>query len=157
MDLGTIQKKMKDGKYKTLYEVAEDVRLVWNNCMTYNQEGSDFYKLADLLQKKWDEKYTKLLQDVGAAESASSDKSKVGLNDKRSFAKSLYTISKEDLGKILVEVESKCPAAITRSATEVEVELNVDKIPASLLQELQGFVNSAKGKKKPPASKKAKT
>ena len=55
MDLGTIKNKLKKHSYKTLYQVHEDIRLVWSNCMTYNADGSDFYKLAELLKKKWDE------------------------------------------------------------------------------------------------------
>jgi len=49
-----------------------------------------------------------------------------------------------------VEVEAKCPAAITRSSAEDEVELNVDKLTAGLLQELNKFVDGVKagGKKK---------
>lgn len=175
MDLGTIKKRLKKGNYyKTLYQVAEDVRLVWTNCMTYNADGSDFYKLAENLQKKWDDKYTKLLKEcnhsakpAAAASSAGgkaakSDDGKVTIQEKKNFAKSLYQISKEDLGKILVEVEQKCPEAIVRNATEDEVEFNIDKLSSALIQELTNFVNSAKGKKKAPSgssasNKKSKT
>jgi hypothetical protein len=179
MDLGTVRTRLKKGHYKTLFQVAEDVRLVWSNCMTYNADGSDFYKLADSLQKKWDEKYAKLLQDCQQSSTASSsttpkaaaskptetptisDATKVSLQERKNFAKSLYQISKEDLGKILVQVEQKCPAAIVRNATEDEVEFNIDKISSSFLQELTAFVNdTAKAKKRgtqaPSNSKKAK-
>lgn len=150
MDLGTIKDKLKKKEYKTLFQVGEDVRLVWMNCMTYNADGSDFYKLADNLHRKWDEKYAKLLQECAPVGEMSEEAAaaKVTLQDKRNFAKSLFTISKEELGKILVEVEAKCPTAITRNSSEDEVELNVDKISPSVLQELVKFVNSLNGKKK---------
>ena len=32
MDLGTIQKKLERNQYNTAWEVAQDIRLVWNNC-----------------------------------------------------------------------------------------------------------------------------
>ena len=32
MDLGTIQKKLERNQYSTAWEVAQDIRLVWNNC-----------------------------------------------------------------------------------------------------------------------------
>lgn len=169
MDLGTIRDRLKKGQYKTLFQVGEDVRLVWTNCMTYNADGSDFYKLADMLHKKWDDKYTKLLQDCSAAAAVVASKvgsagldpaaaaaaatasslsnmsssAKASLQQKREFAKSLFTIGKEDLGRVLVEVEAKCPAAIVRNASEDELELNVDKIPVGLLKELSEFVNHA--------------
>jgi hypothetical protein len=158
MDLGTIQNRLKKGAhYKTLYQVAEDVRLVWTNCMTYNADGSDFYKLAESLNKKWDDKYTKLLKDcnhnVKPAPASKSSDEKVSLQEKKNFAKSLYTISKEDLGRILVEVEQKCPEAIVRNSTEDEVEFNIDKLSSQLISDLTGFVNNAKGKKKAPSGK----
>jgi len=157
MDLGTVKTKLQQKKYSTLYQVAEDVRLVWNNCMTYNADGSDFYKLAEQLQKRWDDQYTKLLQDCQLPAGAGGDgkKSVTTTSEKRLFAKALYTISKEDLGKVLVEVETKCPAAVTRNSAEDELEFNIDKIPVSLLQELHTFVNSVTkggGKKKTKAA-----
>ena len=36
---------------------VDDIRLVWTNCMTYNQDGSDFFLLAKNLSKKFEEKY----------------------------------------------------------------------------------------------------
>lgn len=174
MDLGTIKTKIKRRDYKTLYQVAEDVRLIWSNCMTYNADGSDFYKLAESLKKKWEEKYQKLLQDIssshtttmstaagtkdsmtdaaavassasalgGSMHTAASSNTKLSLNDKRNFAKLLYQITKEELGKVLVDVEQRHPAAIKRNATEDEVVLNIDEIPGPLLQELHAFVSS---------------
>ena len=51
-------------------------------------------------------------------------------------------MTKEDVGKVLVDIEAKCPEALVRNASEDEVELNVDKIPAALMQELSQFVSS---------------
>lgn len=48
MDLGLVKKKVNEGKYKSIHEAAEDVRLIWKNCMTYNADGSDFYNLAQV-------------------------------------------------------------------------------------------------------------
>lgn len=162
MDLGTIKKNIVDRKYKTLQEAAEDVRLVWMNCMTYNADGSDFFILAQNLNKKWQEKYKKLLDDLRVKEqttttttttSSSSSildaagNNKLTLDEKRSFAKSLYKITKEDLGKILVEIEKKCPAALVKNSAEDEVELNVDKLTAPVFVELQQFVRSVQTSK----------
>jgi hypothetical protein len=154
MDLGTVKEKLKSKQYRTLFQVGDDVRLVWTNCMTYNQDGSDFYKLADLLHRKWDEKYAEVLNKcVGGGKAAAAGEppmelQKASLADKRNFAKELFKISKEDLGRVLVELESKCPAAIKRNSTEDEVELNVDKISPALLAEMSLFVNGSKAKKK---------
>ena len=121
MDLGTVKDKLKKREYSVPAELHKDVTLVWTNCMTYNQDGSDFFKLAASLKKKWDDRYNKLVKDLnvkeaaaasapaeatsGAAAPGSSAKagggsSKASLADRRTFAKSLYQITKEDLGKV---------------------------------------------------------
>ena len=153
MDLGTLKKKIKSKEYATLYKCAEDVRLVWSNCMTYNADGSDFFKLADGLKKKWETQYTRLLQDIGTSAAgggaadkdvpgSSSNTNKVSLQDKRNMAKMLYQITKEDLGKVLVDIEQKCPAAIKRNSSEDELELNIDAITAPVMQELMAFLQT---------------
>jgi bromodomain-containing factor 1 len=40
MDLGTVKKKLKAGKYKSMNEYQDDILLIWDNCKRYNQEGS---------------------------------------------------------------------------------------------------------------------
>lgn len=161
MDLGTIKKNVMDRKYKRLKDVDDDVKLVWTNCMTYNADGSDFFILAQNQNKKWIDKFSKLLNDfhlnpdgTSTTSNTSNDRSnktssisnssgtngKISLDEKRSFAKSLYKISKEDLGKILVQVENKCPSALTKNSAEDEVEFNVDKLTSSAFHDLVSFV-----------------
>lgn len=48
MDLSTVKKKVKSGKYSNLSEVVADVSLIWDNCRTYNMVGSVILYLADL-------------------------------------------------------------------------------------------------------------
>jgi len=164
MDLGTVKRNINGRKYKSIPEAADDIRLVWTNCMTYNQDGSDFFLLAKNLSKKFEEKYAKLVNDLQLDLKPESASSSVGggaggtggvvtLDDKRAFAKSLYNLSKEDLGKLIVEVDHKCPAALTKNMGEDEAELNVDKIPPALFQTLNTFVASCHTTA-PAASKK---
>ena len=65
MDLGTVKKKLEKGKYSDAAECADDVRLVWKNCMTYNADGSDFHRLADSYNKRFEERYQKLIDEYG--------------------------------------------------------------------------------------------
>jgi hypothetical protein len=164
MDLGTVKKNIASKKYKSVTEAADDVRLVWMNCMTYNADGSDFYLLAKSLSKRFEEKYSKLAQEFqldlttssggdggsstpaaagGPAAATSSSNGMVTLDERRAFARSLFKISKEDLGKIIVELDSKCPAALTKNIGEDEVEMNLDKVPPGLFRELKTFVDTS--------------
>jgi hypothetical protein len=63
MDLGTIQRKLDRSQYLTAAQCAADVRLVWSNCMTYNAEGSDFWLLAKMLSRRFEDRYRKIKKD----------------------------------------------------------------------------------------------
>ncbi|KAJ3270465.1 histone acetyltransferase [Terramyces sp. JEL0728] len=44
MDLRTLNDNIEANKYNTLDEFTADVNLIWNNCRTYNQDGSTYVK-----------------------------------------------------------------------------------------------------------------
>ena len=67
MDLGEVKANLESGMYKSLEEAVSAVRLIWDNCMKYNADGSDFYNLAQNLSKKFEEKFAKLEKDLNAA------------------------------------------------------------------------------------------
>ncbi|MCL7050975.1 hypothetical protein MKW94_025994 [Papaver nudicaule] len=67
MDFSTIRNKMesKDGNgYKNVREIGADVRLVFKNAMTYNEEKSDVHVMAKTLLAKFEEKWYQLLPKV---------------------------------------------------------------------------------------------
>ena len=50
MDLGTVKKSIKIGKYKKVEECLDDLQLIWDNCKLYNSEGCWIYELAVQLE-----------------------------------------------------------------------------------------------------------
>ena len=40
----TINKRIKGNIYKTIEDFAQDIRLMFNNCRQYNEDGSDIGK-----------------------------------------------------------------------------------------------------------------
>ncbi|KAK9093353.1 hypothetical protein Syun_028264 [Stephania yunnanensis] len=67
MDLTKIKNQMeaKDGTgYKNIRDIYSDVRLVFKNAMTYNEERSDAYVMAKTLLEKFEEKWLQLLPKV---------------------------------------------------------------------------------------------
>jgi ankyrin repeat protein len=63
MDLGTIKKALQLGgrkKYKTIQEVAADVRLIFNNARTFNLNASPIYECAETLIQKFEDSYSVL-------------------------------------------------------------------------------------------------
>jgi len=79
MDLGTIATKCEEGVYMSddalsgLEAMAEDVRLVWSNCYTYNKASSSIYASAQHLSKIFEGKLQPCLQELGITPNAVAD------------------------------------------------------------------------------------
>jgi hypothetical protein len=84
MDLGTVKRRLERGHYSTAHQVAEDIRLVWRNCMTYNADGSDFWLLAKSYARRFEDRYRKIRQeyDVGETMDGGKDSSTTSNNTK---------------------------------------------------------------------------
>jgi hypothetical protein len=53
MDVSTIQAKLENGMYSTRKEIADDLRLVIDNCKTFNLPGTHIYKCAEIFEKQF--------------------------------------------------------------------------------------------------------
>uniref|UniRef100_A0A1B0G2F8 Polybromo-1 n=1 Tax=Glossina morsitans morsitans TaxID=37546 RepID=A0A1B0G2F8_GLOMM len=56
IDMNTIEHNIKTDKYKDLEDVVADYRLMFANCRQYNEEGSNIYEDANILEKALNEK-----------------------------------------------------------------------------------------------------
>ena len=41
--------------------------MIWSNCMEYNMEGSDFFKLANKFKEKFEKELSKVRGECGGA------------------------------------------------------------------------------------------
>ncbi|QCD76615.1 hypothetical protein DEO72_LG1g236 [Vigna unguiculata] len=57
MDLGTVKSNLSKNKYSTPSDFASDVRLTFNNALTYNPKGHDVYTMAEQLLTRFEELY----------------------------------------------------------------------------------------------------
>lgn len=138
MDLGTIKRRLERGHYSTAHQVAEDTRLVWTNCMTYNVEGSDFWLLAKSYARRFEDRYRKVRQEFDVGEEKTGGGSKAnrpsspknftmveavfgnkGINqlpptlDARArFGSNLFLLNGIEMGHILSTVEESAPEAL---------------------------------------------
>ncbi|XP_076455767.1 bromodomain adjacent to zinc finger domain protein 2B-like [Babylonia areolata] len=59
MDFTTMKHKLRDNVYKERSEVASDLKLIWTNCETFNEDDSEVgqagHNLHRLFQEKWKE------------------------------------------------------------------------------------------------------
>ena len=59
MDLGTVKKKLVEGKYKTVAEFIEDLHLICSNAILFNGENSIFGYIATDIRKWVDDRVEK--------------------------------------------------------------------------------------------------
>ncbi|KAL0490389.1 transcription factor GTE3 [Acrasis kona] len=112
MDLGTVDKKLTNNEYNEIEDFCNDVNLVWNNCISYNQPGSDVVKMADELKKLFSEKWNKLLQDLQSGILSPE-------NDLKRRTSSASATYKEDA---VVEEKKPKPARPARSAPKKKAQ-----------------------------------
>ncbi|CAM9629715.1 unnamed protein product [Ascophyllum nodosum] len=82
MDLGTVKLRLQQGAYSGADVFAADVRLIWDNCRTYNCGGvpRKLHKAADVLSKRFEARFAKL-DEAGAGvgtKASAKGKRKVG-------------------------------------------------------------------------------
>ncbi|KZV27265.1 hypothetical protein F511_04718 [Dorcoceras hygrometricum] len=63
MDLGTVKTRLNQSWYKSPVEFAEDVRLTFQNAMTYNPKEQDVYVMAQQLSQLFEDKWTLIEAD----------------------------------------------------------------------------------------------
>lgn len=142
MDLGTIKRKLENHEYKDPVEAVADIRLVWSNCMAYNQDGSDFYHLADRLSRDFESKYAELVNKED-------DPCRIPNVDERiKLSYEFFRIDNAELGKVLTIIEQVCPIALNRRSSEDEVMINIDMLSPMCFLEINNFLASSSSKYK---------
>jgi hypothetical protein len=140
MDLGTIKTKIENNKYSKIDEIAEDIRLVWYNCMLYNRDGSEYYHLADKFAKGFEHAYTVLRR---MEDTSHLDINRMPtLEEKMSLSHDLFKIGNNEIARALTIIETSCPGALSRKVSSDEVLINVDALTPSTFHEVNSFVMS---------------
>ncbi|KAL4442896.1 hypothetical protein ABPG74_010785 [Tetrahymena malaccensis] len=60
MDLSKVESNLKQGFYQTTLQFADDIRKIWNNSFTYNQKGSQIYKMTEEMSKLFEKIFTQV-------------------------------------------------------------------------------------------------
>ncbi|XP_076092081.1 bromodomain adjacent to zinc finger domain protein 2A-like isoform X8 [Mytilus galloprovincialis] len=71
MDFTTMKNKLRDSLYKTRGEFASDTRLVFNNCMIFNEDESDVGKAGHTMRKYFEQRWKDLLLSSDSTEQPS--------------------------------------------------------------------------------------
>jgi len=196
MDLGTVTKKLTTGQYRTVSDFAEDVRLIWRNCYTYNPPGSDVVKMAEVLSNLFEEKFKKIApleerEDRTRTDEITSMKQQIEtlqkkleqfqqpikqeeqsvqkappkvpkqptrpkrkttpvldarpmtFEEKKRLSEIIGTLDSDKLAKVVEIIQSRAPKASSQSTSDsTEIEVDLDKLDAVTLRQLEKFVKT---------------
>uniref|UniRef100_A0A914X3I8 Bromo domain-containing protein n=1 Tax=Plectus sambesii TaxID=2011161 RepID=A0A914X3I8_9BILA len=65
MDLRTMLNKLKNHQYDSPTEIRDDARLMFTNCRTYNEDGSDIFECATRLEAFMEERFAHAFGENG--------------------------------------------------------------------------------------------
>jgi E1A/CREB-binding protein len=68
MDLGSIKKRMENNGYKLIAEFGADVRLTFDNAISYNGNGSDVCKVARDMKSTFEKLHSAMIASIDAEE-----------------------------------------------------------------------------------------
>ena len=160
MDLGTVKRKLERRQYPTAHQCAEDIRLVWKNCLSYNADGSDFWLLAKSFSRRFEDRYRKIKSefDVGepdandpsnnqlgtsdgglSSSSAGGSGSQISLDEKAKLGSMLFRLSGLELAHVISMLENDAPTAIQTDKT-AEVEIVLDELDPGTFARVATYV-----------------
>ncbi|XP_065019149.1 transcription factor GTE1-like isoform X2 [Musa acuminata AAA Group] len=138
MDFSTIKNQMeaKDGSgYKNVREIYADVRLVFTNAMTYNDDRTDIHVMAKTLLEKFEEKWLQLFPKVVEEEARQKEDEAWDLANMQIFQEVSYETMAKDTSSELDELNlhleklrelviQKCRKMSTKEKRELSVGLS---------------------------------
>jgi len=149
MDLGTVKRKLERKQYVTAHECAQDIRLIWTNCLTYNSDGSDFWLLAKSISRRFEDRYKKIKADYDAGEPTNSknkggkegDGTTASLDDKADLAGKLFLLSGMELTFVMTMLENRAPTALETVGIHGDnMEINIDALEYKVFTDVNNYV-----------------
>ena len=129
MDLGSVQKKLERSQYISTEDFAHDVRLVWQNAITYNSAASMFGIVAGILAQIFDRRFA-LITRSATADPGRPIPDRPGwptFQQKKKFYDLCTRLTLADLNQMVSLVQRGCQAAVQQCGDK-EVEVDVDEL-----------------------------
>lgn len=136
MDLSTVRKKVKAGKYQTMEECLADLQLIWDNCRLYNMHDSLIVHNANRF-----ERFMKVyLASHRPEQKGVEDNGLVSFEDQLELSEKVKKLDAPSLQELVKLVTYHCPQAIASHAHE-HLRIRVDAIDGSTYWKLKRLVN----------------
>merc|ERR1719382_1554852 len=143
MDLGTIQKKLERSQYLSSEDFANDVRLVWQNAITYNHATSMFGVVAAILAQSFDRRMA-LITRSAAQDPGRPIPDRPGwptFQQKKKFYDMCTKLTLADLNQMVSLVQRSCQVAVQQCGQK-EVEVDVDELDMDTFNKVMQWVSS---------------
>ena len=108
MDLGTVMVKLDEGLYLDISEFMKDLKLIWENCKTYNAADSLIVSRAKKLERIAQKWYMQYLND--SSEDTESELP-VTFEELVDLAEAIRRCDHETCREVVHEIESELPTA----------------------------------------------
>lgn len=139
MDLSTVRKNAKGGKYGDVREALADVQLIWENCRKYNLSDSLIAKQADIMEHHAKRICQKLKLDYSAARRREAATGTVTHAEKVEFCERVKQAPHETLARVVKRVQVICPRA-SEVLQDDKVQIRVDMLDRAAFNELLDLV-----------------
>ena len=145
MDLGTVKKKLENGEYKIFKDFMSDIILIWNNCKTYNQPGSEIVKMANHCEKKIKQLIDKQFKNYQNKNTNKKNESN-GLTfaQKIKLIENIRELSNDTLTQIIKIILKDCPKGIEDIDSE-KMQIKVDLLDHKTYDSINQIIEKSKG------------
>jgi hypothetical protein len=135
MDLKTLKRNVDNNIYKTPSSLADDVRLIYLNAMTYNDPNSKIFNHAKAQKEFFESLWNGIVR-------ADEDQDRPpNFEQLTSFVEKCHRMTPDDLTQVLLHLESICPDCILKKPESNEVDVNTDLITGPAFNEIMKFLD----------------
>lgn len=161
MDLSTVERNLREGKYTNAYELASDIRKIWSNAFAYNQQGSEIYKATVELSAYFEtlfqgnegllftsrndaieelckqlEALKREIKDIKGNKTRNGTSKSMTLQEKKALGQEIRALQPQYLRGLIAILRDSLPSAIQGE----ELEFDLDALPVKTCRELERYV-----------------
>ena len=145
MDLGTVKKNLENGDYKLFQDFMNDINLIWKNCRTYNQPGSEIVKMANHCDKKIKQLIDKQFKNYqNKNKKKKNENNTINYPQKVKLIENIRDLPNDILTQIIKIILKDCPKGIEDIDSE-KLQIKVDLIDHKTYENVIQIIEKNKG------------
>ena len=144
MDLGTVKTKLQNDEYKLFQDFMSDINLIWKNCRTYNQNGSEIVKMANHCDKKMKQLIDKQFKNYqNKNNNKKNSSSNLTYEQKIKLIENIRELNNDILTQIIKIILKDCPKGIEDIDSE-KLQIKVDLLDHKTFESINQIIEKNK-------------